>query len=539
MNLKKVFSLLLAFLLMFSLVACSSSGEGEGEGEAEGEPKDKLARIQESGKLVVGTSADYPPYEFHALVDGKDTIVGVDIAVAQVIADHLGVELEIKDMQFDSLLTSLQAGQFDIVLAALTPDEERAKVVDFTEELYENKQVVLVRAEDAAKYTDQASFAGTTLAALKGTVQEEIALDLTGADANVIKLPEFENTIMELKSGKVDGVCAELEVATSFTVNNPDLTVVDVGIESNNTGFAAAVQKADDNASLIAAINEVVAKLEADGSVDQFFKDAYVLTGVAIEPATPDPLLENPTGKLAEILDAGKLVVGTSADYPPYEFHTMIDGKDTIVGFDIAIAQDFADRLGVEMEIVDMQFNGLITSLQNGEFDLVMAALTPDEERSKVVDFTDVLFENKQIVIVRTEDAAKYTDKAAFAGTKLACQAGTIQEDIALDLTGNDANVVKLPKFDTAILELKNGQVDGVCTNVMVASAFTSAHSDITIVDVGIEVEIEGFSGAVQKTDDNDTYLQFLNNAIAEMQAAGTIQKYVEEAQALANGAEG
>ena len=94
--------------------------------------------------------------------------------------------------------------------------------------------------------------------------------------------------------------------------------------------------------------------------------------------------------KLADIKAAGELVVGTSADYPPYEFHTEIDGKDTIVGFDISIAQAFADELGVELKLVDMAFESLLISLQNGDFDLVMAGLTPDEKRAKTVDFTDV-----------------------------------------------------------------------------------------------------------------------------------------------------
>ena len=171
--------------------------------------------------------------------------------------------------------------------------------------------------------------------------------------------------------------------------------------------------------------------------------------------------------KLADIKAAGELVVGTSADYPPYEFHTEIDGKDTIVGFDIAIAQAFADELGVELKLVDMAFESLLISLQKGDFDLVMAGLTPDEKRAKTVDFTDVFFHNKQIVIIRAEDADKYVTTEDMAGTTLGVQAGTIQETIAADLT-DENKVVKLKKFPELIMELKTGKVDGVCTNTMV-----------------------------------------------------------------------
>ena len=237
--------------------------------------------------------------------------------------------------------------------------------------------------------------------------------------------------------------------------------------------------------------------------------------------------------KLADIKAAGELVVGTSADYPPYEFHTEIDGKDTIVGFDISIAQAFADELGVELKLVDMAFESLLISLQNGDFDLVMAGLTPDEERAKTVDFTDVFFHNKQIVIIRAEDADKYVTTEDMAGTTLGVQAGTVQETIAADLT-DENKVVKLKKFPELIMELKTGKVDGVCTNTMVASAYVSAHPDLLCQDIGIVWDNTGFSGAIQKGD-NGEFMAFLNETIAKLQEDGSIDRFVAEAQQLAN----
>ncbi len=237
--------------------------------------------------------------------------------------------------------------------------------------------------------------------------------------------------------------------------------------------------------------------------------------------------------KLADIKAAGELVVGTSADYPPYEFHTEIDGKDTIVGFDISIAQAFADELGVELKLVDMAFESLLISLQNGDFDLVMAGLTPDEERAKTVDFTDVFFHNKQIVIIRAEDADKYVTTEDMAGTTLGVQAGTVQETIAADLT-DENKVVKLKKFPELIMELKTGKIDGVCTNTMVASAYVSAHPDLLCQDIGIVWDNTGFAGAIQKGD-NGEFMAFLNETIAKLQEDGSIDRFVAEAQQLAN----
>lgn len=124
---KKIAAVAAVAVLAISMVGCGSSGD---------ENKTALDKIKESGKLVVGTSADYPPYEFHATVDGKDEIKGFDIDIAQAVADDLGVKLEIKDMDFDGLLVALQGDKVDMVFAGMTPTEERKQNADFSDIYY-------------------------------------------------------------------------------------------------------------------------------------------------------------------------------------------------------------------------------------------------------------------------------------------------------------------------------------------------------------------------------------------------------------------
>lgn len=254
--------------------------------------------------------------------------------------------------------------------------------------------------------------------------------------------------------------------------------------------------------------------------------------GGADTPSTPDASSSGATGgKVQAIQDAGVLVVGTSADYPPYEFHTEIDGQDTIVGFDIAIAQYFADSLGVELKVVDMAFDSLLISLSKGDFDLVMAGLTPSEERKKAVDFTDVFFSNKQIVIIRKDDDALYNTTGDLAGKKGGAQTGTVQMELGANVVGAD-NVVGLTKFQDLIMELKSGKIDAVFTNSMTAAAYVSGNPDLEIKDIGIDYEESGFAGGVQKG--NEDLVEYLNGVIDEMQEKGLIDQYVAEAQALA-----
>ena len=237
------------------------------------------------------------------------------------------------------------------------------------------------------------------------------------------------------------------------------------------------------------------------------------------------------TPKIDAIKKAGVLVVGTSADYPPYEFHTEIDGQDTIVGFDMAFAKYFADSLGVELKIVDMAFNGLLIGLSQGDFDLVLAGLTPDEERKKSADFTDVFFTNVQVVILRAEDAEKFSTTEALKGAKGGFQAGTVQEDIAYDVVGEE-NAVGLVKFQDLIMELQNKKIDALFTNSLIASAYTSTNDDLISMVLDIDYVSPGFAGAIQKG--NEDLLEYLNARIKEMQDQGLIDQYIAEAQKLA-----
>ncbi|MBE6345375.1 MAG: transporter substrate-binding domain-containing protein, partial [Spirochaetaceae bacterium] len=131
-----------------------------------------MEKIKADGKIILGTSADYPPYEFHSMVDGKDTIVGFDISIAQEIAKDLGVELEIKDMNFDGLLAALVSGNVDFVISGMTPTEERKQNVDFSDIYYEAVHGAVIRVADEAKYAaNPESLKDVLIGAQKGAIQ--------------------------------------------------------------------------------------------------------------------------------------------------------------------------------------------------------------------------------------------------------------------------------------------------------------------------------------------------------------------------------
>lgn len=233
-----------------------------------------LKKIKDSGKLVLGTSADYPPFEFHASIDGKDTIVGFDIDVAKEIAKDLGVTLEIKDLKFDGLLAALDQGSVDIVIAGLSPTEDRAKSVDFSIQYYSAEQAVVVRGADKGTLTTLESLKGKTIAAQKGTIQEDAAKAVEGA--TVLSLGKISDLILALKSNRADAAIIEVPVAESNVKENTDLVISSIVIKNEGEGKVAAIKKGASD--LVAEVNKTLERILADGTFEKFVLEATQLS---------------------------------------------------------------------------------------------------------------------------------------------------------------------------------------------------------------------------------------------------------------------
>jgi polar amino acid transport system substrate-binding protein len=269
-TLKKVIAASLVIGTMFAFAGCGSQNNtGSSESQS-------MQRIKKSGELVLGTSADYPPYEFHKAVNGKDEIVGFDVEIAKQIAKDLGVKLVIKDMQFDGLLAALDEGKVDMVVAGMTPTPEREKNVDFSNVYYKAVQTVVVRAADKNKFKTTSDFNGKTIGVQKGAIQEDIAKkQISGA--RPMALATISDLVLALKNNRVDGVILESPVATSNVNANKDLVISDVKLKNDDAGSAVAVKKG--SADLVKEINKTLNRLKTDNSIDKFVSDANNLVG--------------------------------------------------------------------------------------------------------------------------------------------------------------------------------------------------------------------------------------------------------------------
>lgn len=268
-NLRKVVAVLMTAAMVFGMTAC-----GGNSGSTDSEMGETMAKIKESGKIVMGVNATYAPFEFHKTIDGEDQIVGFDIELGKAIAEELGVELVVEDMAFDGLLPALATGKVDF-LPGLAYSDERAENAAFTNPYHKSIQQVIMQKEDAETVPEDDTLAGKTIGVLKGSIQEKI-FPTRYPDAELYQIGKITDLIAALKSGKIDGICMDYTPAVLYCKANPDLGLSKVSYEltdEEDSGSCVLVRK-DNNEDLIEVINKVLDRVIEDGSLQQWEDDA-------------------------------------------------------------------------------------------------------------------------------------------------------------------------------------------------------------------------------------------------------------------------
>jgi polar amino acid transport system substrate-binding protein len=212
--------------------------------------------------VVMGTNAAFPPFEFIGGETG-DEVVGFDVEIAKEIAKDLGMELQVEDMEFDTLLTALNANKVDFVIAGMTINPKRAESVNFSEPYYEATQAVLVKkGQSAIKGIDDLN--DKKISVQLGTTGNDMASKYT-AEGNISAFNTGFEAVMELKNGKVDCLIIDQQPALSFIKKNPDLEILSFDFDPEYYGIAI---KKDDK-ELLDSVNKTLARLKSSGKYDE------------------------------------------------------------------------------------------------------------------------------------------------------------------------------------------------------------------------------------------------------------------------------
>ena len=251
---KKLFAVLLAAMMLLAMVACGNNNNDP---------------TPDTKTLYMATEGTFPPYEYY---DG-DKLVGIDVDVANAIAEKLGMKLEVVDIAFDSIVSGVQAGKYDMGMAGMTVNEERLEKVNFSDSYATGIQVVIVKEGGKVKSLDDMAADGVVIGTQSGTTGFLFASDDFG-DEKVKGFAKTTDAVEALKNGQVDCVMLDNEPAKALVAANPDagLSILDTAYA--NEDYAIAINK--QNTDLLNQINAALAELKADGTlqgiIDQYIK---------------------------------------------------------------------------------------------------------------------------------------------------------------------------------------------------------------------------------------------------------------------------
>ena len=265
---KKMMMIALSAVMVLALAACGGGSSSDSEGG-------KLAAIQEKGKIVVCTDAAWAPFEYIG-EGGQPT--GIDIEIAQYIADQLGVELEVSNIAFDTIPTALVNGDADLALACITITEERKEQMAFTDPYTSVQQYMVVTADSDIAAMDD--LAGKMIGTHLGTTGDFLVSDevesgvLAGSGAQNNQYKALPDAAEELKSGTLSAIVCDSVLAENLVTANGDAlkcfpVVYADGTEAEVENIGAAMAQGDDE--FTAKINEIIQELVANGQIDEWF----------------------------------------------------------------------------------------------------------------------------------------------------------------------------------------------------------------------------------------------------------------------------
>lgn len=241
---KKIMTVLLGTACLFALTACAG---------------------KDGDTLVMATNAEFQPYEYHE----GDKIIGIDVEIAQAIADDLGMELQIEDMAFDSIIAAVQSGKADIGLAGLTVDEDRLVNVNFSDPYTQSAQVIIVN--EGSEIAGPDDLTEKSIGVQLGTTGDFYASDIEGAV--IERYNKGFEAIQALMQNKIDAVIIDREPAKVFVSQGEGLVFLDEAFTIED--YAIAVAK--DNTELLDKINASLAKLQESGKLQEII-DKYITT---------------------------------------------------------------------------------------------------------------------------------------------------------------------------------------------------------------------------------------------------------------------
>lgn len=269
---KQFLALAMAAMMAASLAGCSSKpaetkapetaaetqeAAGETTEAADETAEESKEEAAAGGVLVMGTNAEFPPYEYYE----DNDIVGIDVEIAKAIAEKMGMELQIEDMAFDAIIPAVTSGKADFGAAGMTVTEERQRSVEFTDTYANSNQVAIVKED--SDITGSADLEGKTIGVQLGTTGDALATELK--DATVERYNKGLEAVQSLTQGKIDAVVIDQATAQAFVKKTEGIKILEEKMSEEE--YAIAIKKG--NTDLVEKMNAAIAELKSEGKIDE------------------------------------------------------------------------------------------------------------------------------------------------------------------------------------------------------------------------------------------------------------------------------
>lgn len=262
---KKGIITLLIILMIFALVGCNNN---EQAGESEGQTGEQTEEQESVETLKVGTSADFPPFEYIDIVGGKDTIVGFDVDLINEIAKELGMEADIQNITFDGLVDAVKTKKINVAISGMNPTPERLEEVNFSDPYYYASQTILIK-EDAKEFSKMEELEGKLIGSQLGSTSDDAISSYEGVE--VKKYDLVTDAVQDLKNGRIDGVVVEDAVAGELVNQIEGLKVV-IPEEFKVDAEPFGIVLAKEDEELLEKVNNALQKIVESGKYEELLK---------------------------------------------------------------------------------------------------------------------------------------------------------------------------------------------------------------------------------------------------------------------------
>jgi len=514
------------------------------EPEPEPEDMDLLDLVMEAGKLLVSTDPNYAPQSF---LNDDGELDGFDVETAKEVAKRLGVEVEFVTPDWDLITAGGWAGRWDVSIGSMTPTDERSEVLWFTGGYYFTPAVFAIHKDNSdimsvedlsgkvvglGTATTYESWLNGTLSILGGEVMYD-----PPAGIEVKPYTTDSEAVQDLALG--DGVRLDAVMSAQPTIEeamNSGVPLKYLGTPAFYEPLVFSLDKGrGTSGKMVAKLDEILDEMHSDGTLTELSLKWYgidITTLVKPEDATPPE--PGATDLLDEILEAGILVVSSDPNYAPQSF---LNDDGELDGFDVDTAKEVAKRLGVEVEFVTPDWDLITAGGWAGRWDLSIGSMTPTDDRSEVLWFTDAYYFTPAVIAVH-KDNTDITGVESLPGQTVGLGTATTYEswfDGTLSILGGEVayeapDGVDVKPYSTdseAVQDLALG--DGVRLNAVMSAQPTieeAISSGVPIKIIGTPAFYEPLAFSLDKSrGPSDKFVEKLNEILTEMHTDGTLEE--------------